>query len=186
MPDDDLFLFNLGERSSTSITCSLPSLFPPFTAALLKGDIDTLHHVTQRCKKNHTRRQALLAQDGPKSGNWNKALNSWELGPNHVNVCECVSMKTLYMKSKESHYKNTNNTHPIHQKSNTHIQLSDMQQTHTIYKVYNKICNTCLEINRTHTFTWRLVKRGKRIWRIWEFVCEHSDVERGLNKKDDE
>ena len=131
-PDDDLFLFNLGERSSTSITCSLPLLFPPFTTALLKGDIVTLHHVTQRCKKNHTRQQALLAQCSPKSENLNKALNSWELGLNHDNVCVCVTNKTLYMQSKESHYITTKNTHQIHQKSNTHIQLSDIQQKHTI------------------------------------------------------
>ena len=57
-------------------------------------------------------------------------------------VCLCVSIKTLYMQNKEIHYKNTNNTHPIHQKSNTHIQLLDIQKKHTIYEVYNKICNT--------------------------------------------
>ena len=73
-------------------------------------------------------------------------------------VCVCVSIKTLYMQSKESHYKNTNNTHQIHQKSNTHIQLSDIQQKHTIQEVYNKIWNTYWERNKTHTFTWRLVK----------------------------
>ena len=43
-------------------------------------------------------------------------------------VCMCVSNKTLYMQSKESHYINTNNTHQIHQKSNTHIN----------YQIYNK------------------------------------------------
>ena len=32
------------------------------------------------------------------------------------------------MQSKESHYINTNNTHQIHQKSNTHIN----------YQIYNK------------------------------------------------
>ena len=87
----------------------MPLLFPPFTVALLRRDIVTLHHDTQRCRKNHTRQQALLAQGSPKSENWNKSLNSWELGFNHDNVCVCVTNKTLNIQRKESHYITTKN-----------------------------------------------------------------------------
>ena len=107
--------------------------------------------------------------------NWNKALNSWELGVNHVNVCVCISIKTLYMQSKESHYINTNNTHQIHQKSNTHIIVSDIQQKHTIQEVYNKICNTYWERNRNHTFTWRLVK-GEREYGGYKDLCVNTVI----------
>ena len=138
-PDDDLFLFNLGERSSTSITGSLPLLFRPFTAALLKGDIGTLHHVTQRCKKNHTRQQALLAQDGPKLENWDKALNSWELGSNHVNMCVCVSQSRHYTCRAR---RVTTNTPTIHTKSiRNQIPIFN-------YQIYNKNTQSKRHITR--------------------------------------
>ena len=56
-----------------------------------------------------------------------------------VCVCVCVTNKTLYMQSKESHYITTKNTHQIHQKSNAHIQLSDIQQKHTIQRYVTHI-----------------------------------------------
>ena len=57
-PDDDFVLFELGEKSST---CSLPFLFPPFTATFLKGDIFTLHHVTHWCEKKHTKAISIIS-----------------------------------------------------------------------------------------------------------------------------
>ena len=78
------------------------------------------------------------------------------------------------MQSKESHYITTKNTHQIHQKSNTHIQLSDIQQKHTIQEVYYKICDTYLERNRTHTFT-RLVKEDRE-YGEYEDLCVNTVI----------
>ena len=89
------------------------------------------------------------------------------------------------MQRKESHFIATKITHQINQKLNTHIQVSDTQQKHTIQDVYDKICDTYWDGNRTHTFTWRLVK-GDREYGEYEDLCVNTDFERGSDKEDNE
>ena len=52
-------------------------------------------------------------------------------------VCVGVSIKTLYMQSKEIHYKNTNNTHPIRN-----------QKPIFNYQIYNKNTQSMRYITR--------------------------------------
>ena len=84
----------------------------------------------------------------------------------------CVTKNTLHTQSKVYHCKTTKDHTTISPKDQIPIfthKIYKYQQKHTIQEIYGKKCERDWERNKIHTFSWRLVKRWRRIWRfcVW-------------------